>query len=307
MSAFLNFLYTLWNQMVHAISNIRFLDILDILMIAFIVYKAIQFLKDSRAGQLVKGLGILALLYLFSARFELLSVHWVLSKVMNWGIVALAVIFQPELRRALERVGRSKVGMFGHSLVSDREKISRCIEQICTAAETMQQQKIGALIVFERQTQLGDIVNTGTVVNATASVQLVGNIFFPKSPLHDGAMIIRDGMIYAAGCILPLTANPNLSTQLGTRHRAAIGISEVSDAVVVVVSEENGMISLVQNGTIERNFNRMRLRSELYRLLVDEEGQDGHQPFYNKYLSVLSVFGGKEKADGKDRKEDSHD
>ena len=275
MGAVFNAIYTFWNQIWYAVSNIRIFDIFDILIMAFIIYKAIGFLRETRAGQLVKGLIVLLAVYLISDWWNLVSLRWMLSKVVDSAIIAAAVIFQPELRRILERVGRVK---FGKSQIFDGEEdtLSQCIDNVSKAAGVMQDQKIGALIVFERRTQLGEIINTGTVIDAEASVSMINNIFFPKSPLHDGALIIRDGRLYAAGCILPLTKREDLSSQLGTRHRAAIGMTENSDAVVLVVSEETGNISLVSNGQIKRNYNAVSAGAELRRQLLDfdENGRE---------------------------------
>lgn len=278
---------TLWSQIIYALAHINFFDFIDIAIIAYIVYKAIQFLTESRGGQLVKGIMILFAAYVLSRWFSLDSVHWLLNRVMEWGVVAIAVIFQPELRRALERIGRSNLGKFGMANKTDDEQIKASIDSICMAVQTMHDQKIGALIVFERTTSLGDIINTGTIINAESSSQMVGNIFYPKSPLHDGALIVRNGKLYAAGCILPLTANPNLNAQLGTRHRAAIGMSEVSDAVVLVVSEETGKISLVQNGSIERGYDQIRLREELYRLIVQENNEQKEEGVFFKIKAFI--------------------
>ncbi len=273
MGNFLNAIYTLWNQILYAVLSISVFDVIDILIIAFIIAKAIHFFIESRGGQLVKGLFILFVAYVFSIWFDLVSVNWLLTRVVDWGIIALAIIFQPELRRALERIGRSQFGKFSHVNQNDDEYIKRSIDSICLAVQNMRDQKIGALIVFERITSLGDIINTGTTVNSDASSQMVGSIFYPKSPLHDGALVVRDGRLVAAGCILPLTSNQGFSSSLGTRHRAAIGVSEVSDAVVVVVSEETGKISLVQNGAIERGYDQIRLREELYDLILNNDNE----------------------------------
>jgi diadenylate cyclase len=218
---------------------------------------------------LVKGIVILFVIYIVSSAWELATLQWVLSKVMDSAIIAIAVIFQPELRKILENVGRTK---FSHDrLFDNKSTVSESIDKIGKAAGFMSEKKIGALIVFERQTQLGDIISTGTVLDATASVSIVNNIFFPKSPLHDGAMIVRDGRLYAAGCILPLTQNDTLNSSLGTRHRAAIGMSENSDAVVLVVSEETGIISIAVGGKIKRNYNSVTAIAELQSLLLTEE------------------------------------
>ena len=267
----MNSVYAFWNQIIYAISNIRIFDLLDILIIALIVYKAIEFLRDTRAGQLVKGIVILLLAYVIAKWWELAVLRWLLSIVVDSAIIALAVIFQPELRRILEKVGHTR---FSAGQLPDNERqLSSCIDEVCKAAGNMQEKKIGALIVFERATQLGEIINTGTLIDAEPSVSMVNNIFFPKSPLHDGALIVREGKLYAAGCILPLTQGQHFSTQLGTRHRAAIGMTENSDAVVLVVSEETGIISIAYNGEIKRNFNAVSANAELRRQLItsDEE------------------------------------
>lgn len=290
MENLLNSLYSFWNQLVFAITNFEIFDLVDILIIAFIIYKAFRFLHENRGGQLVKGLVILAVVYAFSVWFDLATVNWVLSKLVDWLVIALAIIFQPELRRMLERIGRSKFSQFGRMTEQDSESIKRCVDSICIAAKNMQEQKIGALIAFERTTLLGDIINTGTVIDAETSSQMVGNIFFPKSPLHDGALIVRSGKLHAAGCILPLTANQNLSSQLGTRHRAAIGLTEVSDAVVLIVSEENGMISLAHNGKIERGYTQIRLREDLYKYMVDDLLPETEATMFNKLKDTINSF-----------------
>lgn len=275
-----SFFYTLFNQVIAAFHDFRVVDILDILAIAFLIYKSIELLRETRAKQLVKGLFVLLLVWLMARWFDLVSLNWLLTKVLDYALIALAIIFQPELRRALEKVGRSSFGkLFGIASNNNNSEVLQCIDAVCRAATYMQEQKCGALMVIERQTQLGDIVNTGTVIDSKASSDLICNVFYPKSPLHDGAMIIRDGRLLAAGCILPLTANTNLSNQLGTRHRAAIGMSENSDALVVVVSEETGNISIALNGGITRDYNGLTLRETLIRNLVDE--QNSKEPAKN--------------------------
>lgn len=268
MSAIFNAIYATTNQIIYAVSHIRVFDILDILILAFIIFKTISFLRESRAGQLVKGIIILFVVYFIANWWELASLQWILSKVMNSVLLAAVVIFQPELRRILENVGKTK---FSRDRFVDESVVSESIDKIGKAAGFMSDKKIGALIVFERTTQLGEIINTGTVIDAATSVSIVNNIFFPKSPLHDGAMIVREGRILAAGCILPLTQNDTLNSQLGTRHRAAIGMSEESDSVTVVVSEENGIISIAVGGRLIRNLNRDSLSDKLTALLIDGE------------------------------------
>lgn len=299
MAALWNAVYSVWNQIVYAISNIRIpFDIIDILVFAYVIYKAIAFLRESRAGQLVKGLLILFAVYFIAGWWELATLEWALSRVVDSAIIAAAVIFQPELRRILERVGRTNFAP-GQILDSEETQLTKCIDHVSRAAGTMQEQKIGALIVFERKTQLGEIINTGTVIDAESSISMVNNVFFPKSPLHDGAMIIRDGRIYSAGCILPLTQRDDISLQLGTRHRAAIGMTENSDAVVLVVSEETGTISIVSNGHITRGYNAMSAGEELRRLLLTQEKRDKEYPI----LSKIKQFNPFKKKNGKEDNE----
>ncbi len=274
MGDILNGIYSVWNQIVYAVSSIRIpFDIIDILVIAFIIYKAIGFLRESRAGQLVKGILILVVMYVIADWWELAILKWTLSQVMGSAIIAVAVIFQPELRRILERVGHTNFRK-GQFLDGEESAVSESIEKVSRAAGMMQDKKIGALIVFERKTQLGEIIDTGTVIDAKASSSVINNIFFPNSPLHDGAMIIRDGRVYAAGCILPLTQREDINLQLGTRHRAAIGMTENSDAVVLVVSEETGIISIVFNGQITRNYSAASACAELKRIICADETEE---------------------------------
>ena len=272
MEGIINDLSVLWNQIVYAITNIRFFDVLDIVILSFIIYKAFGFLRESRAGQLVKGLVVLFAIYVMADTFELVTMKWLLSNIVDSIIIAVAVIFQPEIRRILEKVGRTNFGR--GQLLDEDNTLSKCIDDVSRAAAVMQEKKIGALIVFERTTQLGEIISTGTIIDAKASVSMVNNVFFPKSPLHDGAVIIRGGRLYAAGCILPLTQREDLSLQLGTRHRAAIGMTENSDAVVLGVSEETGTISLVVNGQITRGYNSVSAGAELRRLLLEDAQGD---------------------------------
>ena len=295
MSGVLNAIYSAWNQIVYAVSNLRILDILDILAIAFIIYKAIGFLRTSRAGQLFKGILILLAVYILAIWWDLVTLKWLLSKIVDAAIIAAVVIFQPELRRILEKVGRTKFGR-GQLFDGSASNIEKNIEDVSKAVGMMQEKRIGALIVFERTTQLGDIINTGTVLDAETSVSMINNVFFPKSPLHDGAVIIREGRIYAAGCILPLTQREDLNSQLGTRHRAAIGMTESSDAVVLVVSEETGTISLVHNGQITRNYSAVSAAAELQSLLLNTEENE-------KSFSLSAFFKKVFKKNGKEDEE----
>ncbi|MCQ2448932.1 MAG: diadenylate cyclase CdaA [Clostridia bacterium] len=259
-------------MIVDAVSNIRIFDVIDILIIAFLVYNADGFFRENRAGPLVRGLLILLVAYVCARRFDLVMIRWLLSVIMGSAIVAIAIIFQPELRRVLERLGRTKFSP-NKLLEEEIETVAACIDCIGKAVANMQERRIGALIVFERQTQLGDVINSGTILDAEASVSLTGNIFFPNSPLHDGALIVRNGRLYAAGCILPLTSSRDLSSRLGTRHRAGIGMTENSDAVVLIVSEETGVISIAMNGQIKQNYSAVSATAELRRLMLDPESE----------------------------------
>ena len=248
-------------------------DALDILVVTFIIYSAVKLVRETRAGQLVKGLLILVIVYLMAWYLDLTMLNELLNYFFQFTVVAFLVIFQPEIRRALEQVGRSGKNLpFG---MRDREaensQTRRAINAVADACMNLQRLRMGALIVFERETKLGEIIDTGTIVEAKPSAPVIGNIFFNKAPLHDGAMIIRDGVVYAAGCILPLTSNDSVSVDLGTRHRAALGMSENSDAVVVVVSEETGQVSIALNGILTRNYTRETLVNELESLLLEEK------------------------------------
>lgn len=243
-------------------------SLLDILLVAVVIYTLLKLVQDSRAEQLVKGILLLAVMYLLSWLLDLKTVSFLLEKLFDNGLVLLVVIFQPEIRRLLEHAGHSRFkasGLF-RSVSEDSlylQKWENTIAAACEAVELLQKQKMGALMVFERNTRLSDIADSGTVLNADATPELIGNIFFNKAPLHDGAMIIRDGQILAAGCILPLTDNLEISSALGTRHRAAVGMSENSDALVLVVSEETGCVSVAHGGVLEQDLSKPALRAYL--------------------------------------------
>lgn len=266
-----------WKWMVSIAMNFQFKDAVDIIIVAFLIYGVVKLVRETRAGQLVKGLFLLVILFIISSYFNLVMVSRVLAYFFQFAFVAILIVFQPEIRKALEQVGRNNVGQSIAAVVTgrdrsyDRAQIRKAINAVVDGVGILQQLKMGALIVFERKTKLGDIIETGTQINCEPSGQIVGNIFFNKAPLHDGAMIIRDGMIHAAGCILPLTKNTSVSAELGTRHRAALGVSEESDAVVVVVSEETGQISVAVNGVLARRFTRDTLRDVLEGYLIPQE------------------------------------
>jgi diadenylate cyclase len=274
-SQFSSFLESLKNVFL----SFRFSDIIDILLVTAVIYGAIKLMRETRAGQLMKGILIVLGVWIFANVAQLYMMKTLLASVIQYGLVFLFVVFQPELRSALEKMGRGHVGCLrsvlgGRSSEEEEQQkqIRRGILAVVEACDNMSKSKTGALIVFERDTRLGDIVETGTVIEAVPSVPIICNIFFNKAPLHDGAMVMRNGMLYAAGCILPLTKrNNDVAIELGTRHRAAIGMSENSDAVVVVVSEETGQISIALGGTITRNYTRESLQNELNSLLLDHQ------------------------------------
>ena len=263
------YLSELGQNILTAARNFTFKDAIDVAIVTVLLYSAIKLVRETRAGQLVKGIILLIVLFLISYQLDLLMLNAILRAFLSSGIVIVVILFQPEIRKALEQVGHSKVVQSLANTVSAKDKeegkaeTRKAIQGVVDATQILQQLRMGALIVFERQTKLGEIIKTGTVVDATPSVELIGNLFFVNSPLHDGAMIIRDGRICASGCFLPLSQNYTISKEMGTRHRAALGMSENSDAVIVVVSEETGTISIAQGGVIERGFDIPRLETRL--------------------------------------------
>ncbi len=256
--------------------SIGWTDIIDVLIVAYIIYKLISFARETRAGQLLKGIAILIVVTQLSGWLQLNTINYILLNAMQVGVLALIIVFQPELRRALEKVGRSNLGNIFRQDDHLEYNIFDTVAAITEATGSLSLSKTGALIVIERETRLGEIIRTGTVIDAAVSPQMLENIFFPNSPLHDGAVILRKDRIAAASCYLPLTNDESLNKQLGTRHRAAIGISETADCVVVVVSEETGKISLALGGDLTRNLTPDSLGKWLIKLLMpaDEDDSD---------------------------------
>ena len=238
-------------------SNIGVNDLLDILIVAFLFYKLLGFIRETRAEQLAKGLLVLVLVALAASWLHLYTLQWILSNLVNVGLIAIVIIFQPELRRLLENLGRNK--LISNFSGIDLEEAEEITIEIREALLSMSKSRTGALIVFERETTLTDIIETGTLIQAGISREMIGNIFYEGAPLHDGALIVRGDKLWAAGCVLPLTEDKKLSKELGTRHRAGIGITENSDALVFIVSEETGIISKAENGKLERNLNAARI------------------------------------------------
>lgn len=253
--------------------TISFIDILDILIVAYIIYRVMKLLKDTSAERLIKGIIILVGIMLLASMLHLTMISWLLQQALNVGLFAIVVVFQPELRRLLEQIGK---GNFSRLIVpaDAPDEVESMITATVSACADMSRTKTGALIVFERCERLGEIISTGTMVDAAPSAELIKNIFFKNSPLHDGAMIVRAGRVCAAGCVLPLSGNQSLSRDLGTRHRAAVGMSESADSVLVVVSEETGSISVAIGGMLKRHLSPDMLRKLLENELLDSEKQE---------------------------------
>lgn len=241
-------------------------DLIDVGIVSFIIYKMILLVRGTRAVQLLKGIFVLIATWGISTWFNLYTLKWVMNQMFTFGIVTVLIIFQPELRRVLEQLGRGN--LFSRSSSVERNALSEQIDEIIRAVQHMAKRKIGALIVFERQTGVSELIESGIAMESRITSELLINIFTPNTPLHDGAVIIRGHQIMAAGCYLPLSENPFISKELGTRHRAAIGVSEVSDSLSVVVSEETGQISLSLNGMIVRDINEESLISKLFEELT---------------------------------------
>ena len=252
------------------IQIIRLNDLVDIAIVALLVYFIIKLVKDTRAMQLFKGIIIILIVFLISSIFKLTALNYILTSTIQIGLFALVVIFQPELRNLLEHLGRFNFlsSIINSSDDDKRKKTEAAINAVAAAADDMSKTKTGALMVLERETRLGEYLSTGTPLNADISDRLLINIFVHNTPLHDGAVIIRNDKIITAACVLPLTANTNISPDLGTRHRAALGLSETTDSVVVVVSEETGKISIAMNGTLTRNLTRESLEKILNKVMI---------------------------------------
>lgn len=237
-------------------------DMIDVGIVSYIIYKLFVLVRGTRAVSLLKGIFVLVATWAISTWFDLYTLKWLMNQMFTWGIVTVMIIFQPELRRALEQLGRGN--LFSRGPSQERNALSEQLEEVIKAVQHMAKRKIGALIVFERKTGVSELIESGIAMESRITSQLLINIFTPNTPLHDGAVIIRGNQIMAAGCYLPLSENPFISKELGTRHRAAIGVSEVSDALSVVVSEETGQVSLSINGMIVRDINEESLISKLF-------------------------------------------
>lgn len=269
-------------------ATIRISDIVDILVVAYLIYKIIGLVRRTNLYNLAKGLALFIIALWASNLLNLTMISFILRKAAELGLIALVILFQPELRRLLERVGSTifhTSGKFG-----DESEMESAVVEAASACRDMSETRTGALIVFERKVRLNDVIATGTPVDAAVSAELLKNIFFNKAPLHDGAVIVRGGRVAAAGCILPLTARTNLSKELGMRHRAGIGMSELSDAVVLIVSEENGAISCSMDGNLKRHLSREAVETILREELLENDFISAKSNVFSRLLSSLSVL-----------------
>ena len=275
--------------------TIRVTDIIDISIVAVVIYYIIKHFRKTRAAQLIKGIAIILVVTYLAEWLNLNVISFVLGNVIQIGFIALVIIFQPELRRALEHVGRSKFGLWFTDEKSDHQDM---VAEVARAAESMSKTNTGALIVFEKEVSLDDLLTGGTLINADVSSELLENIFVHNTPLHDGAVIIRNGKIYKAACVLPLSSNRDLSKECGTRHRAALGISEQSDCVSLVVSEETGKISVMNRGNMIRNLSVATLSELLVKVL---EPKDEVPENVKKNLDIIKNYTEKLKKKNEDK------
>ena len=292
----MSYIIDVFSNIISVVKSISIADIIDMIILSYLLYKGIKLIKETRAEQLIKGIALLCVAYFIVDKLQLKTMGFLLQNFFQWGILAIIIMFQPELRRALEKMGRAKVSNFSvFSLGSDTSdamiyRWEEAIRAIVDASVDLSATKTGALIVIERLTKLGEQIDTGTIINAKPSAAVLENIFFPNTPLHDGAVIIRDGRVHAAGCFLPKPQKEELITKtLGSRHRAAIGMSENSDAIVIVVSEEPGVISIAEEGQLTRGFTKDNLLQLLKSKLIPEKQTD------DKAQRARKIFRGKVK------------
>ena len=263
-----------WAKLTMLVSTIRFSDIVDILSVAYLIYNVIMLIRKTNSYRLAQGVLLILIALWLSGVLKLTMFNRILQKTVELGLIALVIIFQPELRRLLERMGSKALPRFGAKPL-ETLGMDNVISQTIAACTQLSATKTGALIVFERSVTLDEQMRSGTTINSDVTAELLKNIFYPKAPLHDGAALIRDGRVCAAGCILPLTQNNAVSSELGTRHRAALGMSEQSDAIVVVVSEERGSISIAHDGILMQDISDGDLREKRQKYLIVEPEQPG--------------------------------
>lgn len=264
---------------VEPVKNIGIIDVVDIILLTFVLFFIYRFIRERRAIKLLLGLTLVLTLSLIGNALELHATSLLLGNFMQVGVIAILIIFQPELRSALEKVGEVPSTGIRNITAESKDAAARSadIDALCTAVSDMSRDKVGALIVIERTTKLGEYIKSGVPIDAAISAHLIRNLFFDKAPLHDGAVIIRSGRICAAGCFLPLSTNDEINKDLGTRHRAGMGMSEESDAIVIIVSEETGVVSVAVEGQLQRNFNYVTLKQELNRRLSSSVHGDGQK------------------------------
>ena len=282
----------MFNDFLTSLSTIKFSDILDILVVAFLIYNVINMIRSTRASRIAKSIVLLLIVTVLTNVLHMYVLYFILNRILEIGLIALIIVFQPELRQFLEKVGsRSIKEMLGYK--QEVNPAGGAISAVVSACENMSKTRTGALIVFERKNLLDEYFKTGTILDAAISDELLRNIFFPKAALHDGAVIVRQGRIAAAGCVLPLSGNTHLSSDLGTRHRAGIGMSEVSDAVVVIVSEETGTISVAVGGMLKRHLAAKTLERLLLNELYAAQGETKPAKVLDRVKNRLTKKGGK--------------
>ena len=262
-------------QIAQTVSGIRVMDAVDILLVAVLIYFLITLIRRTQSYKVFQGIVILLLALWLSGELQLYTINYILRNTMQIGLIALVVLFQPEIRRFLEKLGTGNPVSMLMNPGSKMQNAETAITQTVLACTELSATRTGALIIFERDNRLDDQIRTGTIINADTTAELLKNIFYPKAPLHDGAVIVRDGRIQAGGCMLPLTSNANLSRDLGMRHRAGIGMSEASDAVVVIVSEETGAISVATDGMLKRHLSKENFEKILRNELIKDEAEGG--------------------------------
>jgi diadenylate cyclase len=255
-------------------------NIVDVLLVWFVFYKMFTIIKGTKAVQLLKGIFVILFARILTEYLGLNTLKWMLDQVLIFGFLAVIIIFQPEVRRALEQLGRGR--LFARSAMQEEEERDRMIEAFTKSVSYMAKRRIGALISIERETGLSEYIETGIPLNSNVTSELLINIFIPNTPLHDGAVILQKNRIAAAGCYLPLSENPFISKELGTRHRAALGISEVTDAITVVVSEETGAVSMTANGDINRNLSMEEFEKQLRQVWFGAENEPSSAPFWKR-------------------------
>lgn len=263
-------LTNLFQSIMNQLAVVRITDLIDILVVSYLVYKALKFIRDTKTVQLLKGIILMVVITQVSALAHLNTLHYILSNVLQLGLIAWLIVFQPELRRLLEHLGRSTVGKWFNSKGEFDENVMQMIREIAHGTQALANSRTGALIVIENEDNISPLISSGIAIHAEPTSELLENIFVPNTPLHDGAVVMRDKKIALAACVLPLSQNPNIRQELGTRHRAGLGISEESDAVVIIVSEETSNISIAHQGVLETGFGEESLRERVIDLLSED-------------------------------------